>query len=133
MKPYLRDPAVLPDMKIYLRLLAAIYAFACIRHIANMLGFGELPWAEAPLAWQISDICYAILDAIAAIGLFLQRRWGIAAFLLAAASEIVLFTLVPDWFVLRPEHLTLLRGFVVYHIIAIAIWLFLLQRQKYSR
>jgi hypothetical protein len=119
-------------MKIYLRLLAAIYAFACLRHIANMLGFGELPWAEAPLAWQISDIAYAILDAIAASGLFLQRRWGIMAFLLAAASEILLFTLVPGWFVMRPEHLTLLRGFVAYHIVAIAIWLFLLLRQKRS-
>jgi len=132
MTTYLPDPAAQPDMKIYLRLLAAIYAFACLRHIANMLGFGELPWAEAPLAWQISDIGYAILDAIAAIGLFLQRPWGIAAFLLAAVSEILLFTLVPDWFVMRPEHLTLLRGFVVYHIIAIAIWLFLLLRQKHS-
>jgi hypothetical protein len=132
MKLYLPEPVAQPEMKIYLRLLAAIYAFACLRHIANMLGFGELPWAEAPLAWQISDIAYAILDAIAASGLFLQRRWGIVAFLLAAASEILLFTLVPDWFVMRPEHLTLLRGFVAYHIVAIAIWLFLLLRQKRS-
>ncbi len=119
-------------MKIFLRLLAAIYAFACLRHIANMLGFGELPWAEAPLAWQISDIAYAILDAIAAIGLFMHRHWGIAAWLLAAISEVILFTSAPNLFVLRPEHLTLLHGFVIYHIIAIGIWIFLLLRQQYG-
>jgi hypothetical protein len=119
-------------MKIYLRVLAAIYAFACARHVANMLGFGELPWAEAPLAWQISDVCYAILDAVAAVGLFLRKPWGIAAFLVAASSEIVLFTFAPGWFVLRPEHLMMLRGFVVYHLIAIVIWLFLFLKQRRS-
>jgi hypothetical protein len=118
-------------MKIYLRILAAIYAFAACKHLANMLGFGELPWLNAPLAWQISDIVYAVLDSVAAIGLYLQKRWGVAAFLLAAVSEILLFTLVPHWFVLRPEHLSLLRGFVIYHFIAIGIWYWLWRRKTY--
>lgn len=118
-------------MKIYLRILAAIYAFAAARHLANMLGYGELPWGEAPLAWQIADVGYAILDTVAAIGLFLQKRWGVAAFLLAAVSEILLFTLAPHWFVLRPEHLLLLRGFVVYHVFAIGIWFWLWRRENH--
>ena len=119
-------------MKIFLRILATIYAFAAFKHLANILGFGELPWADAPLAWQISDIAYAILDSVAAIGLYRQKRWGIAAFLLAAISEILLFTLVPDWFVLRPEHLLLLRGFVIYHFCAIGIWYWLSRRETHA-
>jgi hypothetical protein len=109
-------------MNIFLRILATIYAFACLRHAANILGFGELPWLQAPLAWQLSDIAYLVLDGIAAVGLALLRPWGIVAFLIAASSEILLFTLVPHWFVLRPEHETLLRSFVIYHVIAIGIW-----------
>lgn len=95
-----------------------------------MLGFGELPWGDAPLAWQISDITYAVIDLVAAVGLYLQKRWGVAAFLLAATSEILLFTLVPHWFVLRPEHLLLLRGFIVYHVFAMGIWYWLWRREN---
>jgi hypothetical protein len=117
-------------MKIYLRLLACIYALAAVFHIGNMFGFGELPWSEAPRVWQVADIGYAFLDSIAAIGLFLLRPWGVAAFFLAAVSEILLFTLVPEWFVLKPEHGVLLRGFVVYHLVAIGIYLFLYWRKR---
>jgi hypothetical protein len=116
-------------MNIYLRLLACIYTFAAVVHIGNMLGFGELPWAEAPLVWRVGDIGYAILDTVAAVGLFLLKPWGVAAFLVAAVSEILLFTLVPEWFVLKPEHLTMLRGFAAYHLVAIGIYLFLYWRQ----
>jgi len=43
----------------------------------------------------------------------------------------LLFTLVPHWFVLRPEHLSLLRGFIVYHFIAIGIWYWLWRRKAW--
>ena len=117
-------------MKVYLRVLAGIYALAAGTHIGNMLGFGELPWADAPLAWRLSDIGYAILDTIAAIGLIFLKSWGVVAFLTAAISEILLFTLVPEWFVLKPEHLMLLRSFVAYHLVAISIYAFLYWRQN---
>lgn len=117
-------------MKIFLRILAAIYAFAALRHIANILGFGELPWAEAPLAWQISDVAYTLLDTVAAVGLYQQKRWGVAAFMLAACSEILLFTLVPHWFVLRPEHEGLLQIFVIYHLVALSAWFWLWRRER---
>ncbi|MDP6615626.1 MAG: hypothetical protein QF790_00460, partial [Gammaproteobacteria bacterium] len=85
-------------------------------------------WAEAPLAWQISDVGYLVLDTIAAVGLFMLRPWGVVAFLLAAFSEMLLFTLVPGWFVLRPEHETLLQGFVIYHLVAVCTWYLLWRR-----
>lgn len=120
-------------MRIYLRILAVIYTFAAIVHAGNILGFGEMPWAEAPLAWQLGDIFYLIVDTIAAIGLFMLRPWGVAAFLLAAFSEMLLFTLVPEWFVLRPEHETLLRSFVIYHLVAVCIWYGLWRRERVLR
>ncbi len=118
-------------MKIFLRVLAVIYAFAAILHIGSVLGLGRVPFEEAPLSWQLSDIFYGALDTVAAIGLSKLRSWGVAAFFVAAISEILLFTLVPEWFVVEPEHLTMLRGFVVYHVIAITIYfiLFYLERR----
>jgi hypothetical protein len=106
-------------MKILLRILALIYAIAAIMHIGSILGLGRMPFGDMPVAWQLSDIAYGIIDTIAAIGLWQQKNWGIAAFLLAAGSEIVLFVFVPEWFTSDPAELTMLRGFVVYHLIAI--------------
>lgn len=118
------------NLKIFLRILAVIYTFAAIVHIGSIMGFGRIPFSEAPLSWQISDIFYGIVDTIAAAGLFLLRRWGIAAFFAAAISEILLFTFVPDWFVVEPWQLTMLRGFVIYHLAAIAIYLLLRKRER---
>lgn len=118
------------NLKIFLRILAVIYAFAAILHIGSILGFGRIPFAEAPLSWQISDVFYGIVDMIAAVGLFLVRPWGIAAFFLAAISEILLFTLVPEWFVLEAQQLTMLRGFIAYHVIALAIYFLLRYRES---
>jgi hypothetical protein len=109
-------------MKIYLRILSAIYGFAAILHIGSILGLGRIPFTDAPLSWQLSDIFYGLVDTIAAFGLFQQKTWGIAAFFVAAISEILLFTLVPHWFVVEPEQLTMLRGFVAYHVLAISIY-----------
>ena len=119
-------------MKLFLRILAVIYAVAAILHIASILGLGPTPFADAPLSWQISDVAYGVIDTIAAIGLWRQKWWGIAAFFTAAISEILLFTLVPDWFVIEPEQLPMLRGFVVYHIVAIAFY-FLLRKSESRR
>jgi hypothetical protein len=114
-------------MKIFLRILSIIYAFAAVLHIGSILGFGRTPFDEAPLSWQLSDIFYSVIDTIAAVGLYQQKFWGIAAFFVAAISEILLFSLVPDWFVVEPEQLTMLRGFIVYHLVALSIYFALRQ------
>ncbi len=117
-------------MRIFLRILAVIYAIAAVMHIGTILGFGRMPFAEMPLSWQISDVAYGIIDTIAAVGLWQQKPWGVGAFLLAACSEILLFTLVPEWFTSNPGELAMLRGFVVYHLIAVAIYLLLRHRSR---
>ena len=119
-------------MKLFLRILAAVYACAAVLHIGTILGFGRMPFAEMPLSWQVSDVAYGVIDTIAAIGLWQQRGWGIGAFLLAACSEILLFSLVPHWFTSDPGELQMLRGFIVYHLIALATYFGLLYRERKS-
>jgi len=109
-------------MKIFLRCLGVIYAFAAVRHIGNIVGLGEIPFDASPLSWQITDAFYAVLDTIAAIGLWRLRWWGVAAFLTAAVSEILLFSFAIDWLEVPADYLPLLRGFVAYHLVAIGIY-----------
>lgn len=107
-----------------------IYALAAILHIGSILGFGRTPFEDAPLSWQISDFAYGAIDTVAAVGLWLMQPWGIWAFFVAAGSEIFLFTLFPHWFVVEPEQLTMLRGFVVYHVTALSIYFWLWRRER---
>jgi hypothetical protein len=119
-------------MKIFLRILAVIYAVSAITHIGSILGFGRMPFGDMPVSWQVSDIAYGIIDTIAAIGLWQQKNWGIAAFLLAACSEIALFVIVPEWFTTNPAELIMLRSFAVYHLVAISTFCVLRYRRNYG-
>jgi uncharacterized membrane protein (DUF2068 family) len=117
-------------MKIFLRSLAVIYAFAAVLHIGSILGFGRMPFGDMALSWQLSDIAYSIIDTVAAIGLWQQRRWGVIAFFVAAVSEILLFTFAPEWFTSDPSELRMLRGFIVYHLVALTIYSVLVYRNR---
>ena len=44
------------------------YGLGGVVHVSSMLGFGEVRWSEAPLAWKVGDIWWGALD-IAAVGL----------------------------------------------------------------
>jgi hypothetical protein len=112
-------------MKLFLRILAVIYAVAAVMHIGSILGFGRMPFGDMPLSWQLSDIAYSLIDTVAAVGLWQQKSWGVAAFLLAACSEILLFTFTPDLFTSDPAELQMLQGFIVYHLIAITTYFYL--------
>jgi hypothetical protein len=118
------------SVTVYLRILATIYTVAAAMHIGSILGFGRVPFEEAPFSWQVTDYFYGVLDLIAAVGLFLLRPWGVAAFLVAAVSEILLFTFAADWLVVEPAQLIMLRGFVVYHVTAIGIYIWLWRAGK---
>ena len=86
------------SMGIYLRILALIYLYGGIGHYANLIGFGEIPFIQEPLSWQIMDIYYAILATFTVIGLWLKTRWGIICFFLSAASQLILYIGFPQCF-----------------------------------
>jgi hypothetical protein len=100
-------------MSIYLKILIVIYGYGALIHIADLPSFGHylgqthgFPFVQMPLAWKIATVCFAILDTIAAIGLWKGTWWGVACFLLAAASQVVMYTAltsIPTKFRLAPE------------------------------
>lgn len=123
MLPQLSEAAQKPLLKLYLRILALLYAFGACVHFGNLLGFGQVPFAEAPLSWQIGDIVYAVLDTAIVLGLWRRRLWGIICFFIAALSQLVLYISFPDLFAFTDEHYSALQGMVVFHLICLGIFL----------
>ncbi|MDJ0732754.1 MAG: DUF6163 family protein [Nostocaceae cyanobacterium] len=119
-----------PSINIYLRILALFFLYGAIVHYANLLGFGEMPWVEAPLSWQIGDIVYAILDTVAVIGLWNRTTWGIGFFLLAAISQLILYLGFPHLFAFTPEQKQALWSIVIFHSVTVSIFFGLLFTTK---
>ncbi|MDY6902530.1 MAG: DUF6163 family protein [Cyanobacteriota bacterium] len=123
-------------MGIYLRIIALFYLYGAIVHYANLLGFGEIPFPEEPLSWQIADISYAILATFTVIGLWLKTSWGIVFFFLSAVSQLILYIGFPQWFAFTPEQQQLLWGMVTFHVVTLFIFcgllLFLRRNEQYN-
>ncbi len=109
-------------MGIYLRILAIFYGYGAIVHVANLLGFGELPWQEMPLSWKMGDIVYGILDPLTVIGLWLQTTWGIALCITTALSQLILYTVFPHLFAFTTQQQQALTSLVIFHLITLGIF-----------
>ncbi len=46
----------------------------------------------------------------------------LGAYSLSAQSALIDHGLGPHWFVVEPEQLTMLRGFIAYHVVALSIY-----------
>ena len=117
-------------MGIYLRLLALGYAFSALVHYGNLLGFGEVSFAEMPLSWKLGDIGYALLDSVAVVGLWRKAGWGIVCFLLAAVSQLILYVGFPSVFVFTPEQHAAVQGLVGTHLVTLALFFILWATKK---
>ncbi|MEL6458498.1 MAG: hypothetical protein AAFQ91_09640 [Cyanobacteria bacterium J06621_15] len=115
-----------PSMGIYLKILALFYFYGATVHYANLLGFGEIPFKESPLSWQIGDISYGILGTFTFIGLWLKTRWGIISFFLSAISQLILYLGFPQWFAFNLEQRQLLWSMIIFHFITLSIFFTLL-------
>jgi Family of unknown function (DUF6163) len=74
---------------IFLRVMAAISLLKGLYHWSLVIGVGQaLAWSfEAnALAWQAATIYFAVIDLIAAVGLWLAAAWGGVVWLTAAIS-----------------------------------------------
>ena len=122
MPPHLAEAVRRPLLKRYLRILALFYAFGASVHFGNLIGFGEIPFAESPLSWQIGDIVYAALDTAVVIGLWRGRLWGIVCFCVAALSQIVLYSGFPNLFAFTEEQHAALRSMSILHLLCLGFF-----------
>lgn len=119
-----------PWMSVYLRFLALIFAYGALAHLANIAGLGEKPWLETPLSWRIGDVCYAILDIAAVIGLWQHKIWGIGCFLVAVTSQLIIYTLFINEFASTAEQRQTIYSLLGTEVILVLIFAVLLLLKK---
>jgi hypothetical protein len=76
------------------------------------LGYGAAGFSQESSAWQGATIYFAIVDLVAAVGLWMAPSWGAVMWLFAAASQLGVCIVLPEvfarlWFVLVYELATL--------------------------
>lgn len=103
--------------------LAAFYGYGAAVHVANVMGWMGFDWALAPLKWQVLDGLYLALDIAVIVGLLSGSAWALPALILAATSQILLYTAFRAWvldvpadFAVAPSDVAYLDGLVIFHI-----------------
>ncbi|BAT60580.1 hypothetical protein GJW-30_1_03126 [Variibacter gotjawalensis] len=85
----------------YVRALAIISLIKGVFHWAQVCGIGDktgYAFDAAPVAWKAATIFFAVIDLVAAIGLWLAAAWGGVVWLTAALSMTAVEVLFPDVF-----------------------------------
>jgi hypothetical protein len=74
---------------LFLRVMAVLSMLKGLFHWSVVLGIGEGPdtqFASNPVPWQTATVYFAIIDLVAAVGLWLAAVWGAVVWLTAAVS-----------------------------------------------
>jgi hypothetical protein len=105
---------------IFLRAMAVVSMIKGLYHWVVVLGIGEGPdssFSTQPLPWQAATVYFAIIDLVAAVGLWLAAVWGAVVWLTAGVSMAAVQVFFPQiyggsWFVVFIE-LVLLACYLV--------------------
>jgi uncharacterized protein DUF6163 len=106
---------------LFLRVMAALSLMKGLYHWAIICGIGDGPDATfetAPLPWQSATVFFAVIDLVAAVGLWLTAAWGAVVWLTAAISMIAVQILFPNIY-----GGSLTPVFVELGLLAIYLWL----------
>ncbi|MGD1806485.1 hypothetical protein ACP6PL_13750 [Dapis sp. BLCC M126] len=114
----------------YLKILAFVFIYSGLIHIANIVSLGEKTWLETPQTWQIGDIVYGILDLAAVIGLWQGKAWVIICFLVGIISRFVIYTVFIDYFPFTQQQRETIYGLLGTEVILLSVFVVLLLWKK---
>jgi hypothetical protein len=85
----------------FLRIMAAVSMLKGLYHWSRVVGIA-MPSGEGfethSIAWQASTVFFAVLDLVAAVGLWLAAAWGAVIWLTSVVSMIALDLFFPQVF-----------------------------------
>jgi hypothetical protein len=84
---------------LFLRVMAIVSMLNGLRYWAQVCGFGFAPpggFEAQPIAWQTATVFFAVIDLVAAVGLWLAAPWGAVIWLTSAVSMIVVEAFFPQ-------------------------------------
>lgn len=101
-------------MLVFMRVVAGLELLKAVVHWCQLLGIGggEAGFEGQTTLRQAIVIYFAVLDPVAAVGLWMGAPWGAVLWLFAAASQITILFLLPGfppvgWVLLPYELLTI--------------------------
>ena len=86
---------------LFLRVMAAVSIFKGLYHWSRVVGIGVSPgegFETHSVAWQSATVFFAVLDLVAAVGLWLAASWGAVIWLTSVVSMIALDVFFPQVF-----------------------------------
>jgi hypothetical protein len=113
---------------LFLRVMAAVSLVKGLYHWARVCGIGVGPneiFEYHSIAWQAATVFFAVLDLVAAVGLWLAAAWGAVIWLTAVASMLAVEIFFPQVF-----GGGLLTGVLEGALLALYLWLALKSAQE---
>ena len=86
---------------LFLRLMAAVSMLKGLYHWSWVVGVGVQPhevFEYHSIAWQSATVFFAVIDLVAAVGLWLAAAWGAVIWLTAVASMLAVNMFFPQVF-----------------------------------
>src|SRR5271163_1913143 len=83
---------------LFLRIMAVVSVAKGLYHWAQVTGFvggEEEAFENQPLAWQASTVYFAVIELVAAVGLWLATPWGAVVWLTTVVSMAVIELMFP--------------------------------------
>jgi hypothetical protein len=84
---------------LFLRVMAALALFKGLYHwaeVTGIVGSADGGFESRPLAWQTATAFFAVIDLVAAVGLWLAAAWGAVVWLTAVVSMAAVELLFPQ-------------------------------------
>lgn len=84
---------------LFLRLMAAVSLIKGLYHWAQVCGIGAAPddgFLAHSVAWRSATVFFAVLDLVAAVGLWLAAAWGAVVWLSSVVSMAVVQVFFPN-------------------------------------
>lgn len=92
-------------LTLFLRAVAILSLAKGLYHWAVICSFGAAPGGgfEAKSSpWQMATVFFAVIDLVAAVGLWIGASWGVIIWLASSVTMIVVHTLLPQIYGFQP-------------------------------
>jgi hypothetical protein len=82
---------------LFLRVMAGLSMLKGLYHWSRVcgIGMGDDLFEYHSIAWQVATVFFAVLDLVAAVGLWLAAAWGAVIWLMSVASMLVVEIFFP--------------------------------------
>lgn len=108
--------------RIFFWIVAALFAYGGIVHVANILSLSGYAWSESPPAWQIFDIVFLALDVAVVAGVLARSGVAVIAFIAAAVLQVLVYQFFPEAFAASPEQFEIVNRLMIFALALLVIF-----------